>query len=170
MAATWDASAIAGLLASAFAPPVPTIDVLVTFDGRGVSGHPNHISLYHGARRFVASLPPLLPPPAETSPVELYVLRSVGVARKYAGAADALVTTLLRWGAAGVEELVFVSGWAAVRTGWRAMTQAHRSQMVWFRWGWIALSRYMYVNDLRLDVVAPERGPGWAREEGKEAM
>lgn len=33
------------------------------------------------------------------------------------------------------------------------MTTAHVSQMRWFRWGWIGLSRYMVVNDLkRVDV------------------
>lgn len=38
-------------------------------------------------------------------------------------------------------------------TARRAMTEAHQSQMVWFRWGWIVLSRYMYINDLKLERV-----------------
>ncbi|RMD42722.1 hypothetical protein DV735_g2416, partial [Chaetothyriales sp. CBS 134920] len=29
-----------------------------------------------------------------------------------------------------------------------AMVHGHRSQMVWFRWGWITLGRYMLINDL----------------------
>jgi N-acetylglucosaminylphosphatidylinositol deacetylase len=29
------------------------------------------------------------------------------------------------------------------------MTTAHESQMRWFRWGWISLSRYMVLNDLK---------------------
>ena len=34
-----------------------------------------------------------------------------------------------------------------------AMTRAHVSQMRWFRWGWIGVSRYMVVNDLgRVDL------------------
>jgi N-acetylglucosaminylphosphatidylinositol deacetylase len=33
------------------------------------------------------------------------------------------------------------------------MISAHQSQMVWFRYGWITLSRYMYINDLRLERV-----------------
>jgi len=31
------------------------------------------------------------------------------------------------------------------------MTTAHKSQMVWFRYGWIWNSRYMIVNDLQKD-------------------
>jgi len=33
------------------------------------------------------------------------------------------------------------------------MTTAHKSQMRWFRWGWIVLSRYMVVNDLKLEKL-----------------
>jgi len=49
--------------------------------------------------------------------------------------------------------LLFMSGLGEVRTAQRAMTTAHKSQMRWFRWGWIALSRYMIVNDLKLEKV-----------------
>jgi N-acetylglucosaminylphosphatidylinositol deacetylase len=33
------------------------------------------------------------------------------------------------------------------------MLHAHISQMVWFRYGWIYLSRYMLLNSLRREVV-----------------
>ncbi|RAL58652.1 hypothetical protein DID88_003016 [Monilinia fructigena] len=57
MTKTWDKEKIANLLASAFCPPhtrktnltvapTATIDVILTFDGQGISSHPNHISLY----------------------------------------------------------------------------------------------------------------------------
>jgi len=49
--------------------------------------------------------------------------------------------------------LLFLSGPQEVRTAQKAMTTAHKSQMRWFRWGWIGLSRYMVVNDLKLEVV-----------------
>jgi N-acetylglucosaminylphosphatidylinositol deacetylase len=41
-----------------------------------------------------------------------------------------------------------VSGVQDYRKGQQAMTTAHKSQMRWFRWGWIAISRYMIMNDL----------------------
>lgn len=198
MNTTWSADKIATLLREAFTQPTPqpqsqtptskgsskatttpptaTIDVLITFDARGVSSHPNHISLYHGARAFVASL---TSDAGSTSPVDLYTLTTVNVARKYAGVLDALATlasgALAAWRGAGqsgnaaaagggrsveVEKqhpaaLVFMHGFG--RGGWatarEAMTKAHVSQMVWFRYGWITLSRYMFMNDLRLEKI-----------------
>ena len=49
--------------------------------------------------------------------------------------------------------LLFVSGIWEWRRAQTAMVQAHASQMRWFRWGWIASSRYMMVNDLRMEKV-----------------
>ena len=45
--------------------------------------------------------------------------------------------------------LMFLSDVGLWRRAQRAMTGAHVSQMVWFRWGWVWGSRYMVVNDLR---------------------
>ncbi|KAF5017587.1 hypothetical protein F66182_10463 [Fusarium sp. NRRL 66182] len=167
MTRMWDKNIIASLLGSAFAPkfnqerknneqPTANIDILVTFDSNGVSSHPNHISLYLGARSFIQALT------AESewpSPVSLYTLTSLGIVRKYSAFMD-VFATLLSW--TGVQNkdkpnpdgLVFMNqlvGDHAYSTAWRAMTQAHKSQMVWFRYGWITLSRYMVINDLRLE-------------------
>jgi N-acetylglucosaminylphosphatidylinositol deacetylase len=194
MTTTWPTETISNLLRDAFAPttsnstststdteatttrttksepPKATIDVLITFDKHGVSSHPNHISLYHGARHFVASL--TANRPGWANPVDMYTLTSVGIARKYAGIVDVFAT--LPATAMGVwwdgkakakgkdhngrrrpAALVFMhgfgtGGWATAR---EAMTRAHVSQMVWFRWGWITISRYMFMNDLRLEEV-----------------
>ena len=40
----------------------------------------------------------------------------------------------------------FISGWAEYKTAVRAMLR-HKSQMVWFRWLYVAFSRYMWVNE-----------------------
>ena len=45
--------------------------------------------------------------------------------------------------------MLFVSGWSNWTRGLGAMMNGHKSQMVWFRWGWIGLGRYMWVNDLK---------------------
>lgn len=178
MKATWDTEKISSLLGEAFAPntttkssseqPTANIDVLITFDSQGISSHPNHISLYHGARAFVASL--TANKPGWSSPIDLYTLTSVNVFRKYTGILDALSTlgstAFSVWGkeAGGSTKkhvkshptgLVFMHGLG--KDGWlkarEAMTRAHLSQMVWFRYGWITLSRYMFMNDLRLENV-----------------
>lgn len=171
MTKTWDASQISTLLFSAFVPNLPrrgaaastpptaVIDVLITFDADGVSGHPNHISLYHGAKAFVAAL--VHGKPGRASPVDLYTLKSVSLLRKYISVLDVFATLMTAWGQgagrgdmAHPDGLVFMpglSGTGGVSTAWRAMTRAHRSQMVWFRYGWIAFSRFMVMNDLWLE-------------------
>lgn len=183
MTATWSAQKISSLLSSAFAPhlttlksktkdaPTATIDVLITFDQGGVSAHPNHISLYHGARHFVSTL--LTNRPGWASPVDLYTLSSVHMVRKYSSVVDVLTTLVqtlvgkkegmekgkdvVRGDGKGVSPLLFLSNAGEVRRAQKAMTHAHVSQMRWFRWGWIGMSRYMVVNDLRLEkIVASE--------------
>lgn len=169
MTETWDEAKIAGLLMSAFAPnlskqkvteqPVANIDVIITFDAQGVSSHPNHISLFHGARKFVGAL--LKGRSGWASPVDLYTLRSVNVVRKFTSIID-ILPTLTTWAAATKADkahpgaLVFLSplvGDGGLPTAWSAMTAAHKSQMVWFRYLWITFSRYMVINDLQLEKV-----------------
>ncbi|KAJ5046824.1 uncharacterized protein L3040_004049 [Drepanopeziza brunnea f. sp. 'multigermtubi'] len=165
----WDKQKIANLLSSAFAPnlsnpmknksvdaPTATIDVLITFDASGVSSHPNHISLFHGARHFIASL--IHNRPGWGCPVDLYTLSSVSLARKYTSFFDSIISMLLiavsnKQMKEHPSPLLFLSGISEVRTAQGAMTTAHKSQMRWFRWGWIGLSRYMVVNDLWLEKV-----------------
>ncbi|PGH34987.1 N-acetylglucosaminylphosphatidylinositol deacetylase [[Emmonsia] crescens] len=187
MTATWSASDISTLLASAFAPDLPspsaaavtangsskssnkpptaTIDILVTFDQSGVSNHPNHRSLYHGARSFLQNL--MKGKSGYACPVTLYTLTSTSVLRKYIGVLDAPVSMV--HGLVGAvfdrkrasstaqdrqpKRLLFVSGISDWLAGVKAMVRAHKSQMVWFRWGWVSIGRYMVVNDLKREKV-----------------
>jgi N-acetylglucosaminylphosphatidylinositol deacetylase len=174
MTRTWDKQKVASLLSSAFAPnlanpmknksvdaPTATIDVLITFDKSGVSSHPNHISLYHGARHFIASL--IHNRPGWGCPVDLYTLNTVSLVRKYTSFFDSMVSLLLiafqpKQMGAHPTPLLFLSGPGEVRVGQKAMTTAHKSQIGWnwiglVRYGWIGLSRYMFVNDLRLEKI-----------------
>jgi N-acetylglucosaminylphosphatidylinositol deacetylase len=79
--------------------------------------------------------------------------------RKYTGFFDALMSLILvayqkKSTGAHPSPLLFMSGPGEVRTAQQAMTNAHISQMKWFRWGWIGISRYMVVNDLKLEKVS----------------
>ncbi|KAH7308049.1 N-acetylglucosaminyl phosphatidylinositol deacetylase [Stachybotrys elegans] len=172
MTTTWETDKISNLLCSAFAPfmgrqradpsaPITaSIDVLITFDAHGVSSHPNHISLFHGARAFIAQL--MQGKSQHKSPVALYSLHSVGLGRKYTSVMDAVMTLALGSKAAEAshpESLVFMNaltGAGGLQTAWKAMTEAHKSQMVWFRYLWLGFSRYMLVNDLYLEKVSVE--------------
>lgn len=174
MTTTWPADKIAQILSSAFSPasnsskkssssdePTSTIDTLITFDSRGISSHPNHISLYHGARHWLSSL--MAGKSGWKCPVELYTLTTTNILRKYISAIDAPVTMVLGgWRAAGMAQrkrkeeppsLLFVSDFGQWKRGQSAMVKAHKSQMRWFRWGWIGIGRYMVVNDLKREII-----------------
>lgn len=213
MTTEWPETQIASLLASAFAPdvssqptatsatrrkphsngsahdnddsqpPTATIDVLLTFDPSGVSNHPNHRSLYHGARAFLSSL--MKGKSGYTCPVTLYTLTTTNIIRKYLGVFDAPVTMIrciiqnflsgndkndssataasnsanirVQEGASResrrYRRLLFVSGIPELFKAQKAMVVGHKSQMVWFRWGWITVGRYMVVNDLNREVI-----------------
>ncbi len=126
------------------------IDVLITFDSNGISSHANHISLYRGALHWLRQIDQ---PGAK---VALYSLTTTNLIRKYMSLLDAPFSLLLaalcgssvnsRDGYAN--RLLFLSDASGYRRAQKAMTKGHVSQMLWFRWGWIGISRYMYVNDL----------------------
>ncbi|THY85630.1 LmbE-like protein [Aureobasidium pullulans] len=162
MTKTWESKAIANLLATTFAPkmakigaksaPEANIDVLITFDNSGVSSHPNHISLYHGGIAFLKQI--MQKHAGWENPIKMYTLSSVNVARKYGSILDAplsIARTVFQKKEAGEfpTPLLVVSGVSGYRKAQKAMTSAHESQMRWFRWGWISVSRYMVMNDLK---------------------
>ena len=178
MTTTWPSDLTAKILSKAFTPkdksssgnrrrksasdaPVTSIDVLITFDKYGVSSHPNHISLYHGARAWISDL--MRGKAGWKCPVELYTLSTTSLLRKYLGFLDAPVSMLVAgFRGAGLSKkqkreqppsLIFVSGLREWRRGQDAMINGHKSQMVWFRWGWICIGRYMVVNDLKREHV-----------------
>lgn len=141
--------------------PWASIDVLLTFDSNGVSSHPNHIALYRGAKLFLSNL--MRGHSGYACPVGLYTLTTVNMLRKYTFILDVLPTLLSGivdtfFSAAGAaktkkpavgDKLMFVSDTQRYWKAREAMLSGHKSQMVWFRWGWIGVGRYMVVNDLK---------------------
>ncbi|EUC32116.1 hypothetical protein COCCADRAFT_99487 [Bipolaris zeicola 26-R-13] len=164
MTVTWHPRLISNLLTTAFAPdlssisskdaPQATIDAIITFDARGISGHPNHKSLHAGAHSFLKAL--MHRHSGWECPVKLYTLTTIPIFRKYLGLFDApatIIGAMLQKKQLGgfPTPLLFASSPIGYRTAQKAMTTAHESQMRWFRWGWITLSRYMVLNDLKLE-------------------
>lgn len=164
MTATWPPRLIANVLSTAFAPnmsstspkdaPQATVDAIITFDAHGISGHPNHKSLHAGAHGFLKAL--MHRHSGWECPIKLYTLTTTSIFRKYLSLLDApatLIGAIVRKKELGryPTPLLFVSSPARYRTAQKAMTTAHESQMRWFRWGWITLSRYMVLNDLKLE-------------------
>ncbi|KAK9378222.1 putative deacetylase LmbE-like domain-containing protein [Kockiozyma suomiensis] len=140
MGLTWPSDAIAELAA----PYLSDVDVVLTFDSKGVSGHGNHASLNKYAQEYLVNGEP-------DNQREVWTLSTVNVVRKYASFLDILVTySYNQFFSDTTRSLVLVSDVHEYAVTRQAMTDAHKSQMRWFRWGWISLSRYMVVNDLKM--------------------
>jgi N-acetylglucosaminylphosphatidylinositol deacetylase len=167
MSASWDPESLSDFLLRQLTVPArgrpnrpqTKVDVIVTFDQGGVSHHPNHRSLYYGSRAFVGSL---MRSGESEPPVQLYTLGSVNVLRKYMSILDApasVLSTALskRDRGSNPSPLFIVGGPGAYRKAQLAMTSAHTSQMVWFRWFWITLSRYMVINVLTRESFGDRR-------------
>lgn len=133
---------------------------ILTFDQQGISSHPNHFSLPFGAAELITSLSNV-----SQNPPRLYTLITAPLVHKYLGPLAPLLAKLdlnfafllQHLGLIGKESSgggqiggaripVFVSGIQEYRTAFRAMME-HRSQLVWFRWLYVAFSRYMWVNE-----------------------
>ena len=134
------------------------VRVLLTFDDYGVSGHPNHISVYRGVKYYLEkqSQGALSSDSAAGSKViRGYKLVSTNVCRKFSGLLD-LPATLLSTSVHGLNCFLTTNPIDA----WIAMTY-HKSQFVlipyWWRRFFVILSRYTYVNTLEEIVVG--RGP-----------
>ncbi|ORY75484.1 putative deacetylase LmbE-like domain-containing protein [Protomyces lactucae-debilis] len=146
---------------------------LITFDAGGVSGHPNHASILPGIEQLLNPVATSMPlakstnrkPKAKAAQMqlqgpapEIWVLLTTNILRKYIAILDAFCSlTLITWRVArspgkGPEKrrnwMTFISLPHQVFRGQRAMIFGHPSQMRWFRWGWVTLSRYMYINEL----------------------
>lgn len=146
------------------------IDLIITFDEYGISGHVNHRSVSNGVRKFSADHDHN--PPA-------YAVQTKFVLRKYASLADLVLTSfpfagrILRAmftaapngyatpvpvpGKAAMPPLggdvygdraLLVTSWGQYLQG-RAAFKQHASQYSWDRVLYLVLSRYMWFNDLR---------------------
>ena len=144
---------------------------ILTFDETGVSSHPNHQSIPAGVQTLIKNLGET----SSKTPLRLYTLVSSSIIYKYIsilsvtfGKVDVygyrvmrhlenyIIDVLSIWytdllnptfprhpdGHAMPE---FISGYKEYVKALEAM-QAHQSQFVWFRWLYVAFSKYMWVN------------------------
>ncbi|XP_065502906.1 N-acetylglucosaminyl-phosphatidylinositol de-N-acetylase isoform X1 [Caloenas nicobarica] len=112
------------------------INLVITFDAGGVSGHANHISLYTALRSLHSEgkLP---------EGCHVLVLESVNLFRKYISVLDVPLSCLLP------RDVLFILTEEETEQARRAM-RCHRSQLLWFRHVYMLFSRYMVINSLRL--------------------
>ncbi|GFF31092.1 N-acetylglucosaminyl-phosphatidylinositol de-N-acetylase [Aspergillus udagawae] len=143
------------------------VDLIITFDNGGVSGHINHRAVSAGVRKYITSTPQA--PPA-------YTLQSTFLLRKYSSLIDliptaipfswrilkAILTSPVASAADGVHDLspldayndkvLLVSPWRTYLVSRAAFSQ-HASQYSWDRSFYLVISRYMWFNNLNKMVV-----------------
>ncbi|GFF88555.1 N-acetylglucosaminyl-phosphatidylinositol de-N-acetylase [Aspergillus udagawae] len=143
------------------------VDLIITFDNGGVSGHINHRAVSAGVRKYITSTPQA--PPA-------YTLQSTFLLRKYSSLIDliptaipfswrilkAILTSPVASAVDGVHDLspldayndkaLLVSSWRTYLVSRAAFSQ-HASQYSWDRSFYLVISRYMWFNNLNKMVV-----------------
>lgn len=129
---SWDKSALSRVLL--YHVESLSIDCVLSFDGGGVSSHPNHISCFEALQECYSrgELP---------AEVQVFCLDTVPLFRKYISLFDApfsVVRSPFRYFARPRD--VFAS--------WRAMCE-HKSQLLWFRYLFMLFSRYVLINTFR---------------------
>ncbi|KAM4822987.1 N-acetylglucosaminyl-phosphatidylinositol de-N-acetylase isoform X1 [Urocitellus parryii] len=128
----WDTERVANILLQHV--EVNDINLVVTFDAGGVSGHSNHIALYTAVRALHSE-------GKFPKGCSVLTLQSVNVLRKYLFLLDLL------WSLLHTQDILFVLTSEEVAQAKRAM-YCHGSQLLWFRRLYILFSRYMRINSL----------------------
>lgn len=174
----WDADEIAKTLSTSIVNSKDDLNALVviTFDEEGVSGHPNHISLFHGVRLWNRKNFAYAKKLSATKPAPiLYGLKSLNFWEKYSFTlltnvelfvehlSKLLISNILKFNVnvsffssssatnsspEAVPSLMFYSDLNMLSVSYAAMSYGHFSQMVWFRYGWLLFSRYLTFNQL----------------------
>ncbi|NXD23276.1 PIGL acetylase, partial [Spelaeornis formosus] len=139
-AVDWDTQLLATLVLKHI--EAKNINLVVTFDAGGVSGHANHISLYTAdtLQEFCCFEIFLI---FLCVGCRVLLLESVNLFRKYISFLDVLISCLLP------RDALFILTEEETERAKRAM-RCHRSQLLWFRQLYLLFSRYLVVNSLRL--------------------
>ncbi|KAK6204667.1 N-acetylglucosaminyl phosphatidylinositol de-N-acetylase [Scheffersomyces amazonensis] len=166
----WDSNLIKqALVANVDMNDIETPKVFITFDESGVSNHPNHISLYYGTINFFNTY---FKKSDNTNKLNsIFVLKSLNFWEKYSFTllnnvelfvdhlSKLLINNILKLNANinitffskknfKSASIFIYSDLNMLSVSYAAMSYGHFSQMVWFRYGWLILSRYLTYNHL----------------------
>ena len=125
---SWDETVILEHVQAALAKH-PEVDVIMSFDQGGVSGHPNHISISKALHHLKGQFTYL-------------ELVTVPLIAKYAAPPLDLFSTTVH----NLIHVVNLSDWL----GCSRLMRIYQSQYVWFRQLFALFSRYAYVNSFRV--------------------
>ncbi|KAK2968203.1 hypothetical protein RJ640_017684 [Escallonia rubra] len=113
------------------------VDLIITFDDYGVSGHCNHRDLNQGVRKLLHD---------SSRDIEAWELVSTNTLRKYSGPVDVWLSILYAVHYPKGEMHCLLN--EHPRKSYVAMAQ-HMSQWVWYRKLFVTFSSFTYVNTLR---------------------
>ncbi|KIR56029.1 N-acetylglucosaminylphosphatidylinositol deacetylase [Cryptococcus gattii Ru294] len=152
----WDTTLVSNIVRDSLSSH--PVDIIVTFDPKGITSHPNHFALPSSLalipteqrpRVLALQSPDTLP--KFTGPLYIVYLhlRTLFFSPQMEGAFKFLLPSFNTFFGAAKETQTHVMindlrGWAI---GLKAM-MAHNSQLVWFRYLYLAFSRLMWVNEL----------------------
>lgn len=151
MKVKWDTEWVASKVVK-YLDDYPTVSTVITFDQDGVSGHSNHKDVCQGVRLALEQL--------DDDHLQLIELESLPLSVKYIGIIGiiyeavnvAVDMTLNRIEQKPSELLVCWLDWSDyIKYSVGAMLQ-HKSQLVWFRWLYLAFSCYCHANSLKLKM------------------
>lgn len=133
---TWPAALIMKEV-DAYLAKAMQISTVITFDKDGVSSHPNHIAVHEGVKKLKNSMPP---------GINFLQLKTRGLLWKYTGLSSLVLPVTLSSRGNRKRFSVIIPP-TAVHTSFSAMRR-HSSQLVWFRYLFVAFSSYTYLNEL----------------------
>lgn len=118
------------------------IDMIITFDNYGVSGHPNHIAVHRGVCEYLLDCARRPEKEADVR-IEAWKLDSVGIIKKYSGPMYVL------W-AMGRHRATNESHQFYGRGPWDSIEamRKHATQWLWYRRLFVVFSHYTYMNAL----------------------
>ena len=111
-------------------------DLVISFDDKGVSYHPNHISLYFGIKEYLKT----------EIPVRAFALQTPSILLKYSSWLSIICFPFLSL----FSDLSFINNmyqvyWLVVPT----MIRHHASQMMWYRYFFLAFSSTLIYNNFK---------------------
>lgn len=125
------------------------IDLIISFDRRGISGHRNHRSIFFALQFYRNEL---LKKNSTKNSILIYQLKSEGILLKFLSIFNLIPKIFelvcLRWSRPSSKDLFVVNSPRQVLRGFRSF-YSHRSQMKWFRHLYTLFSQYMFFNHLQ---------------------
>ena len=138
-------------------------DVILTFDDKGVSKHPNHVQTHRGVMRFLMEAKMGAIPNAEytnENTPEVWVLETTPLYRTFMGAMDywaSVVSTTTRTKHSSLAVASSSSAMFCAKNPSLILEamRTHATQWVWFRKLYVTFSRYSLMNTFRRMDIGP---------------